>query len=388
LGRDAGFGLDGGYQADYSYDSLGRFSSVSNNVGAVPRTATYSYLPGSDLIAGYDIAVGSNTFSARKAYESNRNLITAVSNLWDSTPVSVYDYSNDALARRTKRVDNSSVTNDFGYNVRSELISALMGTNVFGYAYDPIGNRTLATNNTEVLTYLSNQLNQYTNVADGVTNTPTYDADGNLTNCNAWAFTWDGENRLIGVASNGTTVAAYSYDYMGRRWCSVRSQSGVTTTNIFTYDGWAMIRETISNDQSPMTNDFFYGPDLSGSMQGAGTIGGILGADLNGTTAFYCYDANGNATDLVDTNGTTVAHYEYDPFGKIIRSTGDTATDNPFRFSTKYTDDETGLVYYGFRYYSAELGRWLSRDPIAPGAQGIAGCAGQLMVRPFFEEIG
>ncbi len=57
------------------------------------------------------------------------------------------------LARRTRRVDNAAVTNDFGYNLRSELASALMGTNSYGYAYDPIGNRTSATNPTETLTY-------------------------------------------------------------------------------------------------------------------------------------------------------------------------------------------------------------------------------------------
>lgn len=53
-----------------------------------------------------------------------------------------------------------------------------------------------------------------------------------------------------------------------------------------------------------------------------------------------------------------------DPFGNIIRSTGDAADDNPFRFSTKYHDDETGLVYYGYRFYDPVFGRWLSRDPI------------------------
>jgi len=99
-------------------------------------------------------------------------------------------------------------------------------------------------------------------------------------------------------------------------------------------------------------------------MQGAGTIGGILAADLNGTTAFYCYDANGNVSDLVGTNGSSVAHYEYDPFGNTIAQSGTLADENPFRFSTKYLDDETGFYHYGYRYYSPELGRWISRDPI------------------------
>jgi RHS repeat-associated protein len=121
-----------------------------------------------------------------------------------------------------------------------------------------------------------------------------------------------------------------------------------------------MIRE-----QSPtVTNSYVYGIDLSGSMQGAGTIGGILSADLNGTTAFYCYDANGNVTDLVDANGNSVAHYEYGPFGGTITQSGSLADDNPFRFSSKYLDEDVELYYYGLRYYSPELGRWVNRDPI------------------------
>ena len=78
----------------------------------------------------------------------------------------------------------------------------------------------------------------------------------------------------------------------------------------------------------------------------------------------YTYDANGNVGQLVDEAGAIVARYEYDPFGNEIRAEGDDAQNNPFRFSTKYLDAETGLYYYGFRYYSAEIGRWISRDPI------------------------
>ena len=52
------------------------------------------------------------------------------------------------------------------------------------------------------------------------------------------------------------------------------------------------------------------------------------------------------------------------PFGEVIRATGPMAKANPFRFSTKYQDEETDLLYYGYRYYNASTGRWLSRDPI------------------------
>jgi RHS repeat-associated protein len=64
------------------------------------------------------------------------------------------------------------------------------------------------------------------------------------------------------------------------------------------------------------------------------------------------------------TNGNISAKYEYGPFGEVFCSVGDMAKVNPFQFSTKYTDNETDLLYYGYRYYSPALGRWLSRDPI------------------------
>ncbi len=61
-----------------------------------------------------------------------------------------------------------------------------------------------------------------------------------------------------------------------------------------------------------------------------------------------------------------MAHYEYAPFGGVISAVaaGSFAEANPFRFSTKYYDTETGLVDFGERLYSPSLGRWLSRDPI------------------------
>ena len=59
-----------------------------------------------------------------------------------------------------------------------------------------------------------------------------------------------------------------------------------------------------------------------------------------------------------------LAEFEYGPFGELIRATGEKKDDFNFRFSTKYEDAETGLLYYGYRYYNAETGRWLNRDPI------------------------
>ena len=231
-----------------------------------------------------------------------------------------------------------------------------MGTNIYSYAYDAIGNRKTTDHGLQTTTYLANELNQYTNILEGaVSSAPEYDADGNMISCGAWTFGWDAENRLV-IASNTETVIENRYDYMSRR---VRKTVNGASLEFF-YDGWAMIREVAGTE----TNDYVYGLDLSGTMQGAGTIGGILARVGVSGIAFYAYDANGNVTDMVDTNGSVVAHYEYDPYGNVLASSGSLASENHYRFSTKYTDNETGLVYYGFRFYSPTLGSWFSRDSI------------------------
>ena len=75
-------------------------------------------------------------------------------------------------------------------------------------------------------------------------------------------------------------------------------------------------------------------------------------------------DGNKNVTALLDADGNRAAEYIYHPFGTICSKTGPMVDLNPFRFSSEQYDDETGLVYYNYRYYSPELGRWISRDPI------------------------
>ena len=66
----------------------------------------------------------------------------------------------------------------------------------------------------------------------------------------------------------------------------------------------------------------------------------------------------------IDKQGTIVASYAYDAFGSTIQKGGVKADELKMRFSTKYSDDESGLYYFGRRFYSPRLARWLSRDPI------------------------
>ena len=90
---------------------------------------------------------------------------------------------------------------------------------------------------------------------------------------------------------------------------------------------------------------------------------------VGATRYYYIADGNKNIRAMVDPTGNTVAEYDYNPFGKLVIHNSSFVIDpNPFRFSSEYHDDETGLVCYNYRYYDPKLGRWLSRDPI--GEQG------------------
>jgi RHS repeat-associated protein len=110
---------------------------------------------------------------------------------------------------------------------------------------------------------------------------------------------------------------------------------------------------------------YHWGADLSGNREGAGGVGGLLAITSGSTSQLPLSDGNGNIVGTIDAaTGQRTAEYEYGPFGEPLRANGPMANANPFRFSTKYTDNETGLVYYGYRFYNSQTGRWLSKDPI------------------------
>ncbi len=196
----------------------------------------------------------------------------------------------------------------------------------------------------------------------------TYDLDGNLTSDGNWTYAYDLENQLISM-TKGTTHLTFKYDYLGRRvekvvYSAWNGSSGTVDSHLrFVYDGWNLMAE---QDQSgTIERTYTWGLDESHTLQGAGGVGGLLmitdGSDRYNTA----YDANGNLSALLDnSDGSVEAAYEYGPSGELLRITGDYANDNPFRVSTKYYDKETELIYYGLRYYSASMGRFINRDPI------------------------
>jgi RHS repeat-associated protein len=247
------------------------------------------------------------------------------------------------------------------YNAVGELTQADHSvSNAFdrSFEFDSMGNRKKSANSLTLPAtdnYTSNALNQYSAV--GVV-ARTFDDDGNLTDNGEHLYEWDAENRLIEVKkkSDNSIVATYAYDYGSRR---ITKTVGSTVTNLV-YDVWNPIAEFSG---TTLSKSYTWGMDLSGSMQGAGGVGGLLAVSEGATTHYPLYDGNGNVMQYVDSTGSVVASYEYDAFGQATPSTTNTKSFT-HQFSTKQLDTETGLNYYGYRYFDSSNGRWLGRDPI------------------------
>jgi RHS repeat-associated protein len=230
-----------------------------------------------------------------------------------------------------------------------------------------------------------------------------YDLNGNLLSDGTRSFAFDDENQLISVVvSNGVTTSTRSdFAYDGKMRCRVRFEStwGGTTwvTNQivrYVYDGNLVVQERDGNN-TPLVS-YTRGKDLSGSFQGAGGIGGLLGrtdhlalsAQQPAAQAYYHADGSGNVTALINTNQYLVAKYLYDPFGSVLSRSGPLADANVYRFSSKEFHTASGLFYYLYRLYDPNLQRWITRDPIGELADNNLYRAGYSSLNNYFDADG
>ena len=338
--------------AAYSYDSAGRIATVGNSAD----TLTYTYMPGTNIVGS---SVWQNaTLNTVNTYDSYKRLTNIAVN-----GVNVYGYTLNDKNQRTGATLPDGNTWSYDYDAMGQLTGAVKqssgNTQLAGmsWLYDQIGNRTSATENNVTTSYISNLVNQYTQIASQL---PTYDADGNMLTCNGWTFTWNGENRLIAAESSDTRLE-FSYDYMGRR-----IEKKIYTKGLFTLYDWSLVKHhKFVYDGYKLIAEFDV---LDADAQPVSYLWQPVGLDVplmrttNGVNGYYVADGNKNIIAVRDSNGTELSNYTYTPFGTVENP--EDSDDNPFRFSSEYCDDETGLVYYNYRYYSPELGRWIKRDPI------------------------
>jgi RHS repeat-associated protein len=402
--RDSGYSLKTANStletsAAYSYSATdGRISQISNPL--IPNQLfNYSYLPSSDLLS----TVSGPIHTVANTWEPNRDVLDIKQNKVGTSVISSYDYAVNAIGQRTGVTTSGTAfpavpSWAWSYDTLGQVIAAdsSVATSDRSYQYDTIGNRQKSANSLTLPVannYSANLLNQYSainNQQSSVIN-PSYDFDGNATaypmpvapTTNS-TLTWDAENRLIS-STVGTAITTYQYDAQSRRIAKVAGTSATTSTaTLYLYDAWNCLAEyergTGVSPVLTLKKTRLWGTDLSGTPQGAGGVSGLLSESLisNPQSPIYypTYDGNGNISEYLTATGTTAAHFEYDPFGNTVVNT-DTANLFTYRFSTKPRDQETGLYYYGYRYYDPMSGRWPSRDPIEEkGGSNLYGFVG------------
>jgi RHS repeat-associated protein len=180
---------------------------------------------------------------------------------------------------------------------------------------------------------------------------------------------WNDENELVTNFVAGAWKSEFVYDGKMRRriekdysW----NGAGWTQTNElrFIYDGNVIVQHRDANNLPTLT--LTRGKDLSGALQGAGGIGGLLAMTENsGTNSYYHADGNGNVTCLINTNQLLVAQAEVDPFGNFLSLSGPKAYVNCYWFSSKPIHWQSGKYDYLYRWYAPILQWWANCDPLS-----------------------
>lgn len=337
------------------------------------------------------------------------NRLTSITN--PSLKAVGFDF--DPLSRRTKTTFSNGITTDFNYDLASQLTGLandLGATNVssFNYTYDPVGNRdTLATARPIAgaatnLTYIYDPLDQVVQATRPLTGDPdetfvldpvgnrlqrdgqvvnsifdainrlqedasfnySYDNNGNLTSRTDKStgeitqYIYDPENRMIqlqerpNLVDPPTKIVNYRYDGLGRR--IQKDVDGVITT--YVYDGEDILLEF--DGANVQQARYTHGPGIDEPL--------IM--DRGGASFFYHTEGLGSVTELTDAAGLVAQAYIYDAFGGV-QSTDPLI--NPYAFTGREFDSESGLYFYRARYYDPNSGRFMSEDPIGFAGEDI-----------------
>ena len=322
----------------YGYDSRGLLESITS---PTIQTITRTFDPTGRL----DQVTYPNGIVGTYDFDTLGRLDSLVYALGTTSPIVDLLYGYNAVGNITG-IDDGVAERSFGYNALQEVISGGTALAPETYTYDTVGNRTNSHLSASHVYGLDNRLLGNDDFIY------TYDDNGNVVSKEDKAtndlttYTYDAQDQLIQITRPDTSVVTYQYDGFGRR--IGKNVAGDVTT--YVYDGDDIVMAF--NASGTLTQRFIHGNGVDEPLM---TI-------VGGQTYFYHTDHLGSVTHLTDTSGTVVNSYEYDTFGQPTILTE--AVTNPYTYTAREYDAESGLYYYRARYYDAETGRFMGEDPI------------------------
>jgi RHS repeat-associated protein len=317
-----------GFIAGYAYDALSRMGVVCEEAAASLSSG------GSCSDASTPLAIYAyNAMSQRTAVTlGNGNTVA-------------YDFEADGdLSDLDHTIDGTAITHDFGYNAVHQMTSKTVSDGTFKWQPSADGSESYATNN----------LNQYTSAAGA---TLTYDNNGNMTGDGVQTYTHNRYHNLLTKVTKSGNNVNFVYGAMGKRLS--KEDEGASTTERYLLDGDHVIVDFGGTDAK-----FGSGEEARRYIYGPGVDERIVMIDEEASGAepthhFYHTDHQGSVIATSDESGTLIDTYTYDAFGN-----SNTLTGNPYRYTGRRLDEETGLYYYRARYYAPAIGRFLQTDPI------------------------
>lgn len=354
---------------DYQYDVLGRIKQWTEQADAnTPQVMSMDYDNEDQLLDaaiapqgqsttrtfnyGYDVA-GNRT--SEEIYTSGINL-TATTSAYNSVnelanrsgagpfPVRFRGKINEP-ATATVNGQTAKMTQDPNSASNGKIFTSALNL--------PTGNNNVAVVATDFASPTAHVTtsNYVVNVAGGPGKTFAYDANGNLTNVVTATTTnnyaWDAENQLVKITlltNNTQLTSEFTYDGFGRRVQIVEKADGtVTSTKVFVWVGKQLCEER--DQYNNVTKRFI-----------------AEGEQINGAKYFYTKDHLGSIREMTGPQGMIRARYDYDPYGRRTKVSGDQEAD--FGFTGYYVHQPSGLQLALYRAYDADIGRWPNRDPI------------------------
>ncbi len=323
------------------------------------RATSRVFINGVDTAYGYD--------------ENNR--ITDLEHVQGGTRVAGFDYGYDREGNRLferKRhltARSEAYSYDALYRLIDHRVGELSGSMVpvpstqTAYSLDALGNweEVIRDGVTENRTH--NSVNELTAVDFA---TLAYDDNGNLVENDRFQFAYDEENRLTAVLrkADGRTVGQYRYDALGRRISKVADPATTPLETLFFYDGARVVEE--QNPSAVTLATYVYG----------NYIDDVLTMNRSGQDLFFHANSLHSVAALTDDAAQVVERYDYDAYGTVTVTDGagdplpisswgtaSSSVENPYMFTGRRFDEETGLYHYRNRMYDSVAGRFLQRDP-------------------------